>query len=78
MDDVGFSYAALIEFGKGVCGTAALEQTTQIVDDVSVCQNYIPCDDVTRSEIVLPVFGNHYLNEPPTSAGTSKKVHVIY
>jgi L-methionine (R)-S-oxide reductase len=54
---------ALIPFGKGVCGTAALEKTTQIVADVKTCLNYIPCDDVTRSEIVVPVFGFNYHNE---------------
>lgn len=47
----------LIAFGKGVCGTAAESRVTQIVADVSTCANYIPCDDVTRSEIVVPVFG---------------------
>lgn len=31
----------LIEYGKGVCGTAAATNTTQIVDDVSKCDNYI-------------------------------------
>ena len=47
----------LIAFGKGVCGTAAESRVTQIVADVSTCANYIPCDDVTRSEIVVPVWG---------------------
>ena len=47
----------LIAFGKGVSGTAAESRVTQIVADVSTCANYIPCDDVTRSEIVVPVWG---------------------
>ena len=45
-----------IEFGKGVCGTAASTGTTQIVDDVHAIENYIACDDDTKSEIVVPVF----------------------
>ena len=61
---------ALISFGRGVCGTAAAEQKTQIVEDVGTCANYIPCDDVTRSEIVLPVFGRnmHSESEAPDTA----------
>ncbi len=47
---------ARIGFGKGQCGACAAERKTQIADDVGVCANYIPCDDVTKSEIVVPVF----------------------
>lgn len=45
----------LIDFGKGVCGVAAQSVTTQRVDDVNKIENYIACDDVTQSEIVVPV-----------------------
>lgn len=55
---------ALIPFGKGQCGACAAEQATQIQADVSVCANYIPCDDFTRSEIVVPVFGRNGHAEP--------------
>jgi L-methionine (R)-S-oxide reductase len=41
-----------IAFGKGVCGTAAATGTTQIVPDVSAVENYIACDDETKSECV--------------------------
>jgi L-methionine (R)-S-oxide reductase len=47
-----------IAWGKGVCGTAAQTGTTQIVDDVSKCDNYIACDEDTKSEIVVPVFSS--------------------
>lgn len=47
---------AFIVVGAGQCGTAAATKETTIAEDVSVCANYIACDDVTRSEIVLPVF----------------------
>ena len=45
---------AHIPIGKGVCGTAALEKVTQIVEDVTKCKNYIACDAETKSEIVVP------------------------
>lgn len=44
-----------IPFGKGVCGTAAAERTTQIVDDVEAFPGHIACDSRSRSEIVVPV-----------------------
>lgn len=47
-----------IPFGKGVCGTAAEEQKTQIVEDVHAIANHIACDSRTNSEIVVPVFDN--------------------
>jgi len=46
-----------IEFGKGVCGTAAAESRTVIVDDVHAFPGHITCDARSRSEIVVPVFG---------------------
>ena len=55
---------ARIPFGKGQCGACAAERVTMIAADVSVCANYIPCDDVTRSEIVVPVWGRNGHNEP--------------
>lgn len=47
-----------IPLSKGVCGRAAREKTTQIVDDVLNDPQHIACDSATRSEIVVPVF-NH-------------------
>lgn len=46
-----------IEFGKGVCGTAAARQETVVVDDVEAFPGHITCDARSRSEIVVPVFG---------------------
>ena len=46
-----------IEFGKGVCGTAAARRATVIVDDVSRFPGHIACDPRARSEIVVPVVG---------------------
>lgn len=45
-----------IDFGRGVCGTAAATGKTQVVDDVHAIQNHIACDSRTNSEIVVPVF----------------------
>ena len=45
-----------IEFGKGVCGTAAAKQTTIVVADVQQFPGHITCDARSQSEIVVPVF----------------------
>jgi L-methionine (R)-S-oxide reductase len=44
-----------IDFGRGVCGAAARERRTQLVEDVRAFPGHIACDDRTRSEIVVPV-----------------------
>ena len=44
-----------IQFGRGVCGTAAAEGRTVIVDDVDKFPGHISCDSRSRSEIVIPV-----------------------
>ncbi|MGZ8363911.1 MAG: GAF domain-containing protein [Caulobacteraceae bacterium] len=45
-----------IPFGRGVCGTAAAERRTQVVDDVHALPNHIACDARSRSEVVAPLF----------------------
>ena len=45
-----------IEFGRGVCGTAASTGRTVIVPDVNAFPGHIACDSRSRSEIVVPVF----------------------
>ena len=45
-----------IAFGRGVCGAAARDRTTQIVDDVHAFPGHIACDSRSASEIVIPVF----------------------
>ncbi|HKO14756.1 MAG TPA: GAF domain-containing protein [Gemmatimonadaceae bacterium] len=44
-----------IAVGKGVCGTAAAERRTVIVEDVNAFPGHIACDARSRSEIVVPV-----------------------
>lgn len=46
-----------IEFGRGVCGTAAAERRTVVVPDVQRFPGHIACDARSKSEIVVPVFG---------------------
>src|SRR5213075_2550947 len=46
-----------IEFGRGVCGTAAQRRETVIVPDVNQLPGHIACDPNSKSEIVVPVFG---------------------
>jgi GAF domain-containing protein len=45
-----------IEFGRGVCGTAAAQRETLIVSDVNAFPGHIACDPNSKSEIVVPVF----------------------
>ncbi len=44
-----------ISFGKGVCGTAAKKDETQLVKDVHEFPGHIACDSASRSEIVIPI-----------------------
>lgn len=44
-----------IPLGRGVCGAAAAEKTTIIVDDVNADPRYLACSLETRSEIVVPI-----------------------
>lgn len=47
-----------ITYGRGVCGTAWKEQTTQVVADVELFPGHIACSSLSRSEIVVPVWSN--------------------
>ena len=48
----------VIPFSRGVCGAAARTGQVQLVPDVDAFPGHIACASSTRSEIVLPVFGN--------------------
>ncbi|WP_293676880.1 GAF domain-containing protein [uncultured Phenylobacterium sp.] len=45
-----------IAFGRGVCGAAAAQRRTQVVEDVHAFPGHIACDGRSASEIVVPVF----------------------
>jgi GAF domain-containing protein len=44
-----------IPLGRGVCGTAAGEDRTQLVPDVHQFPGHIACDGASNSEIVVPL-----------------------
>lgn len=45
-----------IPFGRGVCGAAAAQRESLIVDDVHEFDGHIACDARANSEFVAPVF----------------------
>lgn len=47
-----------IKKGKGVCGTAWKDATTQVVPDVEFFPGHIACSSDSRSEIVVPIMVN--------------------
>lgn len=47
-----------IQVGKGVCGTAVSEDSTQLVYDVHQFSGHIACDSASNSEIVVPLHKN--------------------
>ena len=47
-----------IALGRGVCGTAAQQDATQLVPDVHAFPGHIACDCASNSEIVVPIHKN--------------------
>ncbi|MBQ3188099.1 MAG: GAF domain-containing protein [Bacteroidaceae bacterium] len=45
-----------IMYGKGVCGTAWKERSTQCVPDVNKFPGHIACSSESLSEVVVPLF----------------------
>lgn len=53
-----------IPLGRGICGAAAAEKQTIVVDDVKTDRRYLACSLDTRSEIVVPIMaGTEVLGE---------------
>ena len=44
-----------IDWGKGVCGTAAAQDATQLVPNVHEFAGHIACDSASNSEVVVPI-----------------------
>ena len=44
-----------IPLGNGICGAAATEKATIVVDDVNADPRYLACSLETKSEIVVPI-----------------------
>lgn len=64
-----------ISYGRGVCGTAWQRRETIVVPDVEQFPGHIACSSLSRSEIVVPVFGKSgqviaVLDIDSTSLGT--------
>lgn len=51
----GNTACIVIPMGRGVCGTAAAQDKTQLVADVNAFRGHIACDSASRSEIVVPL-----------------------
>ena len=52
---VGRPACIRIPMGQGVCGLAAMDDATQLVEDVHAFPGHIACDANSRSELVVPV-----------------------
>ena len=53
-----------IPLGRGICGAAATQKATIIVDDVNADPRYLACSVDTQSEIVVPIMdGGRVLGE---------------
>ncbi len=48
-----------IELNKGICGAAASQKKSIIVDDVNADPRFLACSLTTRSEIVVPLLDEH-------------------
>jgi L-methionine (R)-S-oxide reductase len=44
-----------IPLGRGICGAAAAEKASIIVDDVNADPRYLACSVETQSEVVVPI-----------------------
>lgn len=54
----GKTACIVIEIGRGVCGTAAEKDCTQLVPNVHEFPSHIACDCASNSEIVIPIHKN--------------------
>ncbi|HTL43299.1 MAG TPA: GAF domain-containing protein [Vicinamibacterales bacterium] len=53
-----------IPVGSGICGAAASQKATIVVDDVNADSRYLACSIDTKSEIVVPIMdGSRVLGE---------------
>lgn len=60
----------VIRIGKGVCGTAAQQRKTVLVDDVDAFPGHIACDGDSKSEIVVPILVGEKVSPIPTVSST--------
>lgn len=50
-----FNPLARLSFGQGLCGTAASEKRTVVVDNVAADGRYLPGSSMVKSEIAVPI-----------------------
>jgi GAF domain-containing protein len=69
-----------IALGSGICGAAATERQTIVVDDVNADPRYLACSLETRSEIVVPIMDSGRVlgeididSDQPAAFGTSDR-----
>ncbi len=76
----GLPAVTLIPYEKGVCGTGAVQETTQLIPDVHAHPNHIACDSASQSEIVVPVFVSASSGDgkAPTNTTTTTNKKVFY
>ena len=55
----GLPACVRIPVGRGVCGTAVVQKTTIVVDDVHAFPGHIACDAASNAEIVIPLIKNN-------------------
>ncbi len=55
----GLPACVRIPVGRGVCGTAAAQKETLVVEDVHAFPGHIACDAASNSEIVIPLIKNN-------------------
>jgi GAF domain-containing protein len=48
-----------IAFDKGVCGHAYTKRQTVVVPNVDEFPGHIVCSSASKSEVVVPIFGDH-------------------
>ncbi len=54
----GDAACTFIGYGKGVCGAAWMTRRTMVVPDVDDFPGHIACSSLSKSEIVVPMFGS--------------------
>ena len=54
----GLPACVRIPLGQGVCGTAAAERRSVVVEDVNAFPGHIACDPASRSELVVPLIAS--------------------
>lgn len=54
----GLPACTMIPFSKGVCGAAATQKKSLVVEDVDLFPGHIVCDSRSKSEVVIPLIKN--------------------